>query len=105
MSQTSIRLIKTPDIDKIISYLKWKYTLLSDADIIKLAISEKYQKYVKDDANEGKKLREKFAHELEECGKIGDKIIKENGLMRDDMIEQQIYCTVLTLRIISFSRS
>lgn len=44
MTQSSIRLVRTPDIDRVISYLKDKYNLLSDAEIIKLALSEKYQK-------------------------------------------------------------
>ena len=47
MSQTSIRLVRTPDIDKVISYLRNRYNLLSEAEIIKLALSEKYQKEIR----------------------------------------------------------
>lgn len=44
MTQNSIRLVRTPDVDKVISYLRDKYALLSEAEVIKLALSEKYQK-------------------------------------------------------------
>lgn len=44
MSQHSIRVVRTSDVDKVISYLMSRYPLLSEAEIIKLALSEKYQK-------------------------------------------------------------
>jgi hypothetical protein len=44
MSQSSIRLVRTPEIDQIMAYLKRTYILLSDAEIIKLALSLAYQK-------------------------------------------------------------
>ena len=44
MSQAHIRIARTPEVDKVISYLRIKYTLLSEAEIVKLALSEKYQK-------------------------------------------------------------
>lgn len=48
MSQAHIRLARTPEVDKVISYLRMKYTLLSEAEIVKLALSEKYQKEMRD---------------------------------------------------------
>lgn len=48
MSLAHIRLARTPEVDKVISYLRIQYTLLSDAEIVKLALSEKYQKEIKD---------------------------------------------------------
>lgn len=44
MTQHSIRLVRTSEVDKVISYLMDRYPLLSEAEIIKLALSEKYQK-------------------------------------------------------------
>ena len=44
MSQLQIRLTRTPDMNRVLSYLRAKYELLSEAEIIKLAISEKYEK-------------------------------------------------------------
>ena len=48
MSQSYIRLARTPEVDKVISYLRIKYALLSEAEIVKLALSEKYQKEMRD---------------------------------------------------------
>ncbi len=48
MSQSHIRLARTPEVDKVISYLRIKYVLLSEAEIVKLALSEKYQKEMRD---------------------------------------------------------
>ncbi len=48
MSQAHIRIAKTPDVDRVISYLRIKYALLSEAEIVKLALSEKYQKEMRD---------------------------------------------------------
>lgn len=46
MSQTQIRLTRTPDINKVLSFLRSKYQLLSEAEIIKVALSEKYKQEV-----------------------------------------------------------
>lgn len=48
MSQTQIRLTRTPDIDKVLSFLRSKYQLLSEAEIIKVALSEKYNQTVQE---------------------------------------------------------
>ncbi len=48
MSQAHIRLARTPEVDKVISYLRIKYALLSEAEIVKLALSEKYQREMRD---------------------------------------------------------
>lgn len=49
MSQTQIRLTRTPDIDKVLSFLRSKYQLLSEVEIIKVALSEKYKQEAKED--------------------------------------------------------
>ena len=95
MSQASIRLVRTPDVDKVISYLRNRYNLLSEAEIIKLALSEKYQKEKEDSMENEQKLREKFNHAIEEGGKIGDKLLAKKGLKRENMTEQEIYDTFL----------
>lgn len=46
MSQMQIRLARTADLNKVLAYLRSKYQLLSEADIIKLALSEKYNQEV-----------------------------------------------------------
>lgn len=46
MNQAQIRLTRTPDINKVLSFLRSKYQLLSEAEIIKVALSEKYNQEV-----------------------------------------------------------
>ena len=45
MSQ--IRLNKTPELEEVLAFLQSKYRLLSEAEIIKVALAEKYAKEVK----------------------------------------------------------
>jgi hypothetical protein len=45
MSQ--VRITKTEDINAVLSYLRGHYPLLSEADIIKMALSEKYHEAVR----------------------------------------------------------
>ncbi len=42
MSQ--IRLNRTSELDEVLTYLKSKYRVLSEAEIIKVALAEKYKK-------------------------------------------------------------
>lgn len=44
MSQ--IRLNKTPELEEVLAFLKSKYRLLSEAEVIKVALAEKYAKEV-----------------------------------------------------------
>ena len=44
MSQ--IRLNKTPELEEVLAFLRSKYHLLSEAEIIKVALAEKYSKEV-----------------------------------------------------------
>ena len=44
MSQ--IRLNKTSELEEVLSFLRSKYRLLSEAEIIKVALAEKYSKEV-----------------------------------------------------------
>ena len=50
MSQ--VRLTKTEDIDAVLSYLREHYPLLSEAEIIKMALSEKYHRTVRESMDE-----------------------------------------------------
>lgn len=42
MSQ--IRLNKTPELEEVLAFLRSKYRILSEAEIIKVALAEKYKK-------------------------------------------------------------
>ena len=46
MSQ--IRLNKTPELEEVLAYLRSKYLVLSEAEIIKVALAEKYKKELGD---------------------------------------------------------
>lgn len=95
MSQASIRLVRTPDMDRVISYLQNRYNLLSEAEIVKLALSEKYQKEKELAMESEQKLKEAFKHAIEEGGKVGDKLLAKKGLKRENMTEQEIYDTFI----------
>lgn len=41
-----IRLNKTPELNEVLAFLRSKYRLLSEAEIIKVALAEKYSKEV-----------------------------------------------------------
>ncbi len=41
-----IRLNKTPELEEVLAFLRSKYRLLSEAEIIKVALAEKYSKEV-----------------------------------------------------------
>ena len=57
MSQ--VRLTKTEDVDAVLSYLRGHYPLLSEADIIKMALSEKYHETVRKTMDEDMKRHDK----------------------------------------------
>jgi len=46
MSQ--IRLNKTPELEEVLAFLRSKYSILSEAEIIKVALAEKYNKEMGD---------------------------------------------------------
>jgi hypothetical protein len=46
MSQ--IRLNKTPELEEVLTFLRSKYRVLSEAEIIKVAIAEKYKKEIEE---------------------------------------------------------
>jgi flagellar biosynthesis/type III secretory pathway protein FliH len=95
MPQTQIRLSRTPEIDKALTYLKTQYRLLSEAEIIKLALSKIYKKEIEENKQTEQKLREAYKNAMEEGHKIGDKLLAKKGLKRENMSEQEIYDTFL----------
>lgn len=92
MSQQQIRLTRTPDMNRILSYFRSKYELLSEAEIIKLAISEKYEKEQEvSDAEKDQEVRKAYAHLMKEGKKIGNRLMREKGLDPKKVTEQQFY--------------
>lgn len=93
MSQMQIRLTRTADLNKVLSYLHNKYQLLSESDIIKLALSEKYNKEKKDvsDVEKDEEIRQAWRHLKKEGKKLGNKLMRERGLNPKKVTEQQFY--------------
>lgn len=91
MSQVQIRLARTPDLNKVLSYLRSKYQLLSEAEIIKLALSEKYNKERTRVMEKEQNLKEVYKHAMRESKKIGIKMMREKGLDPDRVTEQQFH--------------
>jgi hypothetical protein len=59
MSQ--IRLTRTEEIDNVLSYLRGRYPLMSEAEIIKMVLSEKYQEKVKEVMEKEQQLTHQLA--------------------------------------------
>lgn len=93
MPQTQIRLSRTPNINRVLSYLRGKYELLSEAEIVKLALSEKYEKEQAEasDSEKDQQVRKTYAHLMKEGKKIGVRLMKEKDLDPKKVTEQEFY--------------
>ncbi len=91
MSISYIRIARTPDVAKVLSDLRARFSLLNEAEIIKYALSEVHNKEVEDKMEHEQKVREAFYQAIEEGSKIGDKYLAEKGINRDNMSEQELY--------------
>ena len=80
-------------MDRVLSFLKDKYELLSEAEIIKLALSEKYEKEQEEpsDAEKDEEVRKAYAHLMKEGKKIGNRLMREKGLDPKKVTEQEFY--------------
>jgi len=90
MAQSYIRIARTPDVEKVLADLRSRFSLLNEAEIIKLALSEVHNKELQD-RDRKQKLRERFYHAIEEGGKAGNKLLAKRGFKRGDLTEQEIY--------------
>ena len=91
MPQSYIRIARTPEVNKVISDLRARYSLLSEAEIIKLALSEVYIRKTEETLDNEQKLRKAYANVMEEGRKIGDRIMRKKGLDPKKVTEQQFY--------------
>lgn len=90
MQQSHIRIARTPDVNRVLSYLREKLSLLSEAEIIKLALSEKYAKE-QEDIERQQNVKNVYEHAMKEGKKLGDKMIREKGLDPQKVTEEQFY--------------
>lgn len=88
-----IRVTKTPELEKVLSYLRGKYRLLSEAKIIKKVLSDRYykEKEREESLKKEHKLRKAYKHLMKEGKKLGIKLMKEKGLDPNNVSEQQFY--------------
>lgn len=91
MSQTYIRIAKTPDVERVLSDLRARFGLLNEAEIIRLALSEVHNKEMENKMEQEQKLREAFNHAIEEGGTRGDEFLSQKGIKRENMTEPELY--------------
>ncbi|MBI2327849.1 hypothetical protein HYU92_06030 [Candidatus Curtissbacteria bacterium] len=89
-----IRLQKTPEIEKVLAYLRSKYNVLSEAEILKLALSEKYYREISSVETE-QQLRKLYRDLKSEGKKLGDKLLAKKGLKRKNVSEAEFYSKVI----------
>jgi len=85
-----IRLQKTPEIEKVLEYLKDKYRLLSEAEIIKVALSEKYFNESKETLKE-QDIRNAYTSLMQSGKKLGNRFLAKKGLKRENVSEEEFY--------------
>lgn len=86
-----IRITRTPELDKVLASLKQKYRLLSEAEIIKAVLSEKYSKELDNAADKEQRVRDAWERLKVEGKKIGIRLMKERGLDPKKVTEQQFH--------------
>lgn len=89
-----IRLNKTPEIVKVLSFLQGKYSILSEAEILKIALSEKYYREAEDKDKE-KRIKQAWEQLKKEGKKIGNKLMRDRGLDPKKVTEQQFHDLIL----------
>lgn len=88
-----IRITRTPELDKVLASLKQKYQLLTEAEIIKVVLSEKYSKEL-GNANvveKTQRIRDAWKILKIEGKKLGDKFLAKKGLKQEDMSEEDLH--------------
>lgn len=86
-----IRITRTPELDKVLASLKQKYRLLSEAEIIKAVLSDRYYKEIQDPLKKKQHIKRAWEELKIEGKKLGDKLLAEKGLKREDMSEEDLY--------------
>ena len=89
-----IRLTKTPELKEVLSFLQRKYPVMSEAEIIKMALSEKYNQE-NQEVEKQKEFKRSYNHLMSEGKKLGDKLLAKKGLKRKDVSEEQFYNLII----------
>ena len=86
-----IRLQKTPELERVLEYFKDKYRLLSEAEIIKVALSEKYHNESQEIPMKEQDIRKVYADLMRSGKKLGDRFLAKKGLKRKEVSEEDFY--------------
>lgn len=86
-----IRITRTPELDEVLASLKQKYRLLSEAEIIKVVLSEKYSRELIKPKKRDQHIKRAWEELKIEGKKLGDKLLAKKGLKREDMSEEDLY--------------
>lgn len=94
MSQSQIRLTRTPEVDNVLMFLRSQYSLLSESEIIKMALSEQYQRKQEEKEKE-QRINMAWNVLKSEGKKIGDSLLKKKNLKRKSVSEEQFHSLIL----------
>lgn len=86
-----IRITRTPELDKVLASLKRKYRLLSEAEIIKAVLSDRYYKEIQEFSGKEQYIKRAWKELKIDGKKLGDKLLAKKGLKRKDMSEEDLY--------------
>ena len=67
---------------------------MSEAEIIKMALSEKYNQE-NQEVEKQKEFKRSYNHLMSEGKKLGDKLLAKKGLKRKDVSEEQFYNLII----------
>lgn len=84
-----IRINRTSALDKVLSSLKERYPLLSEAEIIKMALSNQYHQEIKEDPTE-RFTNEEWKKKFQLIDEIRDRISPEEGEALDEVIDKAV---------------
>ncbi len=87
-----IRLNKTPELEEVLAFLQRKYRLLSEAEIVKIALAEKYNREISD---KDLSLHNAWRNIKHEGKQLGEQLIKAKGLSKENLTEEDFYQKVL----------
>ena len=93
-----IRIIRTADLDNVLSFLKERYPLLSEAEIIKMALSNQYHRETTEGHMAGERsedptqrfTKEEWKKKFAVFGQIRERITPEDETHLDEAINRAV---------------
>mgnify|MGYP001614206695 FL=1 len=89
MSQ--IRLQRTPEFDQVLEFFRSKYQLLSEPEIIKMVLSERFAQETNTDKLNDTDIKKMYQKLKRDGKKLGNDYLKQKGIKRKDMTEEDFY--------------